>query len=152
MKKNLKSRDISRGGQCISLGSDRDGRVPDPLRTGHDLHAPLLLLGRIFETWKLGTREQAILLGLDESDQLLVQDVLSGTSTIIGRDFRERIAYLIQIRRTLFALFRDDDVENEWLHETHELLGNHAPMDLLLEGSMANLLLVKEYCDEAAGL
>ena len=33
----------------------------------------------------------------------------------------------------------------------HDLLDGQAPMTLLLEGSMENLLLVKEYVEAAAG-
>ena len=150
MRKNLKSARPSRGTRCAAPESDTGGRMLDPSRSAHDLRAPVLLVTRIFETWNLGKREQCILLGLDASEHSLVHDILSGKSAICRRDFRDRIAYLIQIRSTLFALFRDDNVENEWLRETHILLENRAPMDLLLEGSMANLLLVKEYCEEAA--
>ena len=45
----------------------------------------------------------------------------------------------------------DVEVENEWLRESHETLNGQIPMDLLLEGSMENLLLVKEYVEVAAG-
>lgn len=152
MKKDFKSLEPSHGAKRAAPESDSGGRMPDGSRPAHDLRAPVLLVTRIFETWNLEAREQSILLGLDASDQSLVQDILSGKPTICGRDFRDRVAYLILIRRTLFALFQDDYVENEWLRESHQLLGNRAPMDLLLEGSMANLLLVKEYCDEVGGM
>ena len=42
-------------------------------------------------------------------------------------------------------------MENEWLRERHEMLDDKAPMDLLLDGSMEDLLLVKEYVEAAAG-
>jgi len=57
----------------------------------------------------------------------------------------------VQIRKTLSALFRDEAVENEWLREPHTLLNERSPMDLILEGSMEHLLLVREYVDAAAG-
>ena len=52
--------------------------------------------------------------------------------------------------KRIFRL-RDEDMENEWLRERHEMLDDKAPMDLLLDGSMENLLLVKEYVEAAAG-
>ena len=97
-------------------------------------------------------KDAAILLGFEASDQSSVSDILNGRVKIDRRDIKDRIAYLIQIRSTLFSLFRAEDIENEWLRETHAMLGNRAPLDLLLEGSMENLLLVKEFCDEAAGI
>lgn len=152
MKSNRESLEHSHGGQGTASEFDLDVRKPKPVRTAHKLGGPLLLVRRILETWKLGSREQSILLGLDASDQASFQEFITGNAANYGRDARDRIAYLIQIRNTLFALFRDDEVENEWLRETHTLLGDRAPMDLLLEGSMANLLLVKEYCDEVGGM
>lgn len=115
-------------------------------------YGPALLISRIFETWGLERSDAATLLGFESSDHASVANILSGYGPIDLRDTRDRIAYLIQIRNTLYALFRDDAVENEWLRETHVLLGNRAPLDLLLEGSMENLFLVKEYCDEVGGM
>ena len=69
----------------------------------------------------------------------------------MAEDVRDRIAHLFQIRKTLSSLFRDLDVENEWLREQHTLLDGQEPLKLLLGGSMEDLLLVKEYVDAAAG-
>lgn len=110
---------------------------------------PTQLIHRIFETWNLEMRDKAILLGLEESDQRLASEFLAGRTTIVGRDIKDRIAYLILIKSTLQSLFRNEDVENEWLRETHESLGNCTPLGLLLDGSLENMLLVKEFCDEA---
>ena len=92
------------------------------------------------------------MLGFEAADEALVSAILDGRTTAAGSDFKDRVAYLIQIRSTLFSLFRDEDVESEWLRESQSMLQNNTPMELLLEGSMENLLLVKEYCDEVAGM
>lgn len=110
---------------------------------------PTQLIHRIFETWNLEMRDKATLLGLEESDQWLASEFLAGRVTIVGRDIKDRIAYLILIKSTLFSLFRNEDVENEWLRETHQLLGGRTPLSLLLDGSLENILLVKQFCDEA---
>lgn len=110
---------------------------------------PTQLIHKIFESWKLEMRDKATLLGFEEFDQHLAREFLAGKPTIVGRDIKDRIAYLILIKSTLHSLFRSEDVENEWLRETHGLLGDRAPLGLLLEGSMKNILIVKEYCDEA---
>ena len=80
-----------------------------------------------------------------------VNDVLQGCETLTGRDTKDRIAHLFQIRKLLFALFRDEAVENEWLREPRDVLKGKTPMDLLLEGSMENLLLVREYVELVTG-
>ena len=51
----------------------------------------------------------------------------------------------------LFALFGDETEENDWLRESQPSLDGQVPMQLLLEGSMENLLLVKEYVEAATG-
>ena len=92
------------------------------------------------------------MLGYEVDDQSLVNAILDGRETPKGRDFKDRVAYLIWIRSTLFSLFRNENVEREWLREPQAMLRNSIPMELLLEGSMENLLLVKEFCDEVAGM
>ena len=77
-----------------------------------------------------------------------------GSDTIAdshGRDVRDRIAHLFRIRESLHSLFRDLEVENEWLREPHDVLEGKSPMSLMVGGSMEDLLLVKEYVDEIAG-
>jgi len=115
------------------------------------LTGPLQFLEKLLETWELGHRDAIPLLGLEETDLSYISDLFSGNATVRGRDVKHRIAYLFRIRKTLSSLFMDVEVENEWLREPHETLNGQIPMDLLLEGSMENLLLVKEYVEAAAG-
>lgn len=112
---------------------------------------PTLLLGRTLATWRLDELQAARLLGLDPSDAGHVADVLAGRKALKGRDANDRLAYLIQMRTALFGWLRDEEAENEWLREAHVALDDQVPMDLLLEGSMENMLLVKEYVEVATG-
>lgn len=116
------------------------------------LFGPIQIIKNLLETWELETRDAVKLLGYEVGNQSLVNDILDGHATPEGRDFKDRVAYLIQVRSTLFSLFRDENVERKWLREPQVMLGNRTPMELLLEGSMENLLLVKEFCDEVAGM
>lgn len=115
------------------------------------LSGPIWFVEKLLNTWRLDRSDAIPLLGLDPSDLSYATDVLAGRTTLRGRDAKDRIACLFRIRKTLSALFGDEDVENEWLRERHEMLDDKAPMDLLREGSMENLLLVKEYVEAAAG-
>ena len=115
------------------------------------LSGPIWFIEKLLKTWQLERGDAIPLLGLEPSDLSYAADVFAGRATLRGRDAKDRIAYLFRIRKTLSALFRDEDVENEWLRERHEMLDDKAPMDLLLDGSMENLLLVKEYVEAAAG-
>ena len=115
---------------------------------------PVRFVETLLGTWRLDPDNAIPLLGFESSevaDVAYVRAILDGRQPLVGRDIKYRIACLIVIRSTLSGLFRDEAVENEWLREAHPPLDNRAPMDLMLEGHMENLLLVKEYVDEFAG-
>ncbi len=115
------------------------------------LTGPVQFVSNLKQFWHLKTAEVVGLLGFDQSDADHVAAVLDGLETFRGRDVRDRIAYLFAIRATLSSLFRDLDVENEWLREPHSLLHGQSPLALLSNGSVEDLLLVKEYVDTVAG-
>ena len=115
------------------------------------LSGPILFLTKLIDAWELDRESAAILLGFESTDRTFVSHVLDGHMALRGRDVKDRVAHLFEIRRTLSALFGNLEVENEWLREPHSQLDDQAPMDLLLEGSIENLLLVREYVLAAAG-
>ena len=112
---------------------------------------PVQFLNNLLESWELESTHATVLLGFDPGDESYAAAVLTGRVPLKGRDATDRTAHLYQIRKTLSALFRDEAVENEWLREAHTLLNERSPMDLMLEGSMEHLLLVREYVEAAAG-
>ena len=115
------------------------------------LSGPIQFIQNLLETWMLTQDDAVPLLGFEISDRHHVKSLLRGHAVLSGRDVKDRIAYLFEIRKTLSALFLNEDVENAWLREEHAMLGNNAPLKLMLEGTMDNLLLVKEYVEAAAG-
>ncbi len=115
------------------------------------LTGPIQFVTKLLETWKLSPNDAGPLLGFDKSDEIAVKELLRGSASLSGRDIKDRIASLFEIRKTLSASFRDESVENEWLREPQEMLNGKIPMDLLLEGSMENLLLVRDYVNVTAG-
>lgn len=115
------------------------------------ISGPVQFVLKLLENWRLSRDDAVLLLGFDQKDNGFVQAVLAGAADLHDRDARDRIAHLFYIRQTLSSLFRDLDVENDWLREPHTLLDNQEPLKLLLGGSMEDLLLVKEYVDAAAG-
>ena len=115
------------------------------------ISGPVQFVLKLLENWHLSRDDAVLLLGFDQEDHGFVRAILTGAADLHGRDIRDRIAHLFHIRQTLSALFRDLDVENEWLREPHTLLDGQEPLKLLLGGSMEDLLLVKEYVDAAAG-
>jgi hypothetical protein len=119
-----------------------------------DIHlsGPVQFFSRLMEFWRLDTDEACKLLGYELSDIDYVKQLLSGESPLRGHDLKDRIVNLLVIRKRLDGVFKNIDVENEWLHEKHDRIGNKSPMELLLSGSMENLLLVKQFVEFVCGL
>lgn len=150
----LELRPMPRNSNFLDLGSDfviTTLATCPPRRKQRRLSGPVQLLGRILKIWRLKESHATTLLGLDPSDEGYVLDVLAGRELLKGRDANDRLAYLVQIRMTLSAWLRSDAAESDWLREPQVMLDNRAPMSLLLEGSMENLLLVKEYVEAVTG-
>lgn len=118
------------------------------------LTGPVRILRKILTTWRLDGQDRfaTALLGFDEADSALALNILDGRKELKGRDVKDRIVCLYEIRKTLHSLLRDEKVENEWLRESHPGLDGNRPMTLMLEGSMENLLLVRDYVETVAGL
>ena len=112
---------------------------------------PIKLVKSILATWRLQPMDVLPLLGYESTQWFYVEGLLNGRGILSGRDVKDRIACLFEIRRTLSGLFKDQDVENAWLRETHSMLNEQSPLDLLLQGSIENLLLVRDYVELAAG-
>ena len=116
------------------------------------LTGPIQFVRKLMDYWHLSMPDAIVILGYDSDDIEHVSAVLEGRERFRGRDVKDRIAHLFCIRRVLWSLFRDLDVENDWLREQHHRLSEKSPLSLLLEGSMEALLLVREYVDSAAGM
>lgn len=139
---------------CISPSrGDLDFESVYELRTdGPDrLTGPIQFVLKLLEFWRLETSDAGRILGFDPADAGHVAAVLAGNEQFRGRDVRDRISHLFWIRNTLRSLFRDLDVENDWLREPHSVLDDRSPLSLLLGGSMEDLLLARECVDAAAG-
>ena len=115
------------------------------------LTGPIQFVLKLLECWRLERQNAVGLLGFDLTDADHVAAILDGNEQLRGRDTQDRISHLFSIRKTLWSLFQDLDVENEWLREPHSLLDNKTPLSLMLEGSIEDLLLAREYVDTAAG-
>jgi uncharacterized protein (DUF2384 family) len=113
------------------------------------LSGPVQFFLKLIELWRLDSEDACKLLGYEPAEIQLDQ-VLSGRLPF-SRDLKDRIVNLLVIRKRLSGLFRDTDAEIEWLREKHVELGNKSPIELLLSGSMENLLLIKEFVEHVGG-
>ncbi len=114
------------------------------------LTGPIQFVLKLLEVWNLPREHTFKLLGLGNQDQSRVERFLRGEEPLQDENIRNRIAHLVWIRATLYSLFQDLETENDWLREAHKLLDNRSPLSLLLEGSDAGLLAVRDYVDSLA--
>ena len=116
------------------------------------LTGPVQFVRKLMGFWRLGMLDVVGILGFDPEDIEHVSAVLGGKEQFRGRDVKERISHLFFIRRALWSLFRDLDVENDWLRERHHMLNEKSPLSLMLDGSMEDFLLAREYVDHASAI
>ena len=125
------------------------------LRTGYTpgrVTGPVQFLARLLDLWQLDFSDACSLLGFEHGDSESVKQLFSGVASLRGRDRKDRIAILIRIRTLLAGLFQDINVENAWLREQNPDLNGRTPLQLLREGSMENLLTLRDLVERAAGL
>lgn len=115
------------------------------------LNGPIQFVLKLLEYWHLDISDAVGLLGYEPIEIDYINSVLEGNDQFRGRDVKYRIAHLFQIREILRSLFRDLEVENEWLREPHKRLDGKSPLSLLLSGSMDDFQLAMEYVDAVAG-
>ena len=113
------------------------------------LTGPVKFFAKLLEVWGLDNNDGAKLLGYE--DVRFVRDLLSGASSLRTKDVKDRVRYLFEIDAALGQLFRDEAVERNWLREPRPELDGYSPLDILLEGSMEKLLLVKQYVERISG-
>lgn len=124
--------------------------TPDGLR--FQLDAPIQAVKKVLERWQVSTDRTAQFMGLDSSMQKYVEELLTGRRMLVqGSETDDRIAILYYIRCVLGALFRDKEVENEWLRRPHPELGGKSPMDLMQSGPRTDLLTARHHVDWVSG-
>lgn len=113
---------------------------------------PIKFVNKLLEMWEIDQESVASLLGFDKRSKSYVDKLLRGDEYLVeGSEAEDRIAYLFYIWSVLSEWFRDSAVEIEWLRTVEQELDGKAPIDLILSGSITDLLLVKEFIDFASG-
>ena len=113
---------------------------------------PVKFFGKLIAIWRLDLNDACALLGYELQDRQHVEEILAGSVTLRGKDTKDRIATLFRIHSLLSGLFRNVNVENDWLREPCEALGGRRPIELLQHGSMEELLTVRQLIEHSAGL
>lgn len=112
---------------------------------------PVKAFRRVIDDWNLDIAAAAAMLGFEPEDGSLVAGVLDGVYSLRGRDTKDRIAYAIAIHHALRSLYRNVDIERQWLTEPKHELHSQAPISFLKNGAMDKLLAVKQLVEFVAG-
>ena len=113
---------------------------------------PIKFVNKLLDMWEIDPNSAVSLLGFDKQNKCYVAKLLRGDEYLVeGSETEDRIAYLFYIWSVLSEWFRDSAVESQWLRTAEQELDGKVPMDLILSGSITDLLLVKEFIDFASG-
>lgn len=107
------------------------------------------LFQSVVDDWGFSELEAATLLGFEKSSD--IRDVLSGRRAIGQRDANDRLRSVLRIAADLSALYRDVAIIRAFMVQPQPRLGGATAKQLLTEGSMENLLLVKYYLAQLSG-
>jgi hypothetical protein len=120
--------------------------------TGPSPRGAVDALVKTCQRWHLSTSDQISLLGYSGSESLGLQ-FLEGRLSAPPQDARDRGGYILGISLGLGALFNDsEEAELLWLREPRPALGGRSAIDFMLEGRMANLMVVAQIVAAERGL
>ena len=111
---------------------------------------PIQFILNLLESWNLTAVDAVALLGFEQVDKTNVEAILAGRLSLRGRDVKDRITALFRIKSLVAELFREDEMN--WMATPRAEFANRSPLDMLREGSMVNLLTVRQYVEHISGL
>jgi hypothetical protein len=127
------------GERASSAASSFRNRITGPVRA----------LLALFDRWQIGDASAAILLGAPAAS--FVSDLRSGISTLNSRDLKDRARLIIGIYEGAHSLMQESDAERLWIKSPVPGLNSQSPFDVMMRGSISDLLLVKSFVDYANG-
>ncbi len=107
---------------------------------------------RLFDHWNLSTVDQAVLLGLAETNRGALARYRKGESIGTSRDQYERIGHLLAIHKNLRLLFpKNRALAYRWMSTRNKAFDNLTPVETIREWGFAGLLMVRSYLDRVRG-
>lgn len=104
------------------------------------------------QRWHLSSAEQVVLLGYKGSE-FVGEQLLKGRFLALSQDAQDRTGYILGISVGLGALFDEAEVaELAWLTAPREALSGQSALNFMLEGRMANLMVVAGMVARERGL
>lgn len=106
----------------------------------------------LLDHWKLGTEDQAALLGLAPGNRAALANYRHGKPIGTSRDQYERVGHLLGIHKDLRLLFpQNRELAYRWMRTRNRAFDNLTPVEVIREWGFAGLLMVRAYLDRARG-
>lgn len=106
----------------------------------------------LLDHWKLGTEDQAALLGIAAGNRAALTRYRRGEPIGTSRDQYERVGHLLGIHKSLRLLFpHNRDLAYRWMTTRNKAFDNLTPVEVVKEWGFAGLLMVRAYLDRARG-
>ncbi|SOB75137.1 Protein of unknown function [Marinobacter sp. LV10R510-11A] len=108
-------------------------------------HTALEIFFNITKSWGLKAQEERILLGDPASSTFYKWR--NGEGPAISKDTLERISYVMGVYKSLRLLFPTESQANAWPKKENRDFNGESAMNVMLKGSVANLIHVRRYLD-----
>lgn len=123
-----------------------------PFRTRDERVVLARAVTRLFELWELGTADQLMLLGLNESNRMALQRYAKGEALAANRDLLERVGHLLGIHKSLKLLYpRNPEIVAGWMSSPNVAFDSSIPVDVVRRFGFAGLLMVRGTLDRMRG-
>ncbi len=111
-------------------------------------HIALKAFFNITDLWKLTAEQRKFLLGIDSSVYFSWKRNLNGNLSI---DQLDRISYIIGIYKSLNILFTNKKQADEWVKKSNLAFNGKSALEIMLQGKITDLALVRGYLDAQRG-
>jgi hypothetical protein len=133
--------------ELVSLVTVPEAFVPSPI-TDAEGAAMFRACLTLFERWRLGDAQAAILLDLPPRSFARWK---TGTLGRIGRDQKSRLSNLMGVHKALRLIFRDTNRVYEWVRLPNAVFGGRTALEVMLGGELTDLMRVRRYLDAERG-
>ncbi len=124
-----------------------------PAKDPGDKGALAQMVMKLLDHWRLGTEDQAALLGLSAGNRAALGRYRNGAPIGTSRDQLERVGHLLGIHKNLRLLFpHNRDLAYRWMSTRNRAFDNLTPVEVIRDYGFAGLLMVRGYLDRARGV
>jgi hypothetical protein len=88
---------------------------------------------------------------LGASEGQFVNDLRVGTVGLSTKDMQDRARLLLRIYEGVHSLLRQPEAERSWINMQIPALSNRTILEMMLQGSMADLACARAFVDHANG-